>query len=147
MVSVEMLAPAAVLVLWSLIMLVWMAATRFATFKTMGVNLGSEQSRGRRGSDLDGVLPGKVMWKAHNYNHLMEQPTVFYPAVIILALVGPGPFDIVLAWAYVVLRIVHSLWQSLFNSIPVRFMLFALSTLCLLALSIHAVIRVLHDAI
>ncbi len=137
MVQVEMLAPAAVLVLWSLIMLTWMAATRLPALAKL--KLPAEQTRGGRGSDLDGVLPAQIQWKSHNYNHLMEQPTVFYAATIILALAGAGVWDVRMAWAYVALRVVHSFWQSLVNTIPVRIMLFTISSFVLLFLAVSAV--------
>ena len=137
----QMLAPAAALVLWSLIMLVWTAATRFPAMARLGVNVKSAPPGGR-GQNLDGVLPDQVQWKSHNYAHLMEQPTIFYPVVVILALMGPNPGDVAIAWGYVALRIVHSLWQALFNRIPVRFALFLLSSLALFALVARAALRV-----
>jgi len=73
----------------------------------------------------------------------MEQPTVFYPAVIILALVGASPTDVLLAWIYVGLRIIHSIWQSTVNKLPVRFMLFTLSSIALTILAIRVVIATL----
>ena len=83
----QMLAPAAVLVAWSLVMLYWMAFTRFPAMAKVGRSAGSAKPGGR-GQDLEGVIPDKVNWKAHNYAHLMEQPTIFYPAVVILAIMG-----------------------------------------------------------
>jgi hypothetical protein len=69
----------------------------------------------------------------------MEQPTLFYATVLILALVGAGDgLNLQLAWAYVVLRVLHSLVQSLWNFVPVRFSLFLLSTVVLLVLAIDA---------
>ena len=133
----QMLAPAAVLVLWSLIMLIWTGVTRFGAFKKVGVDINTAPPGGR-GVNLDGVLPDPVQWKSHNYVHLMEQPTIFYPTVVILAIMGANAGDVAFAWGYVALRIVHSLWQSTVNKIPVRFMLFILSTICLLMLAIHA---------
>jgi len=94
---------------------------------------------------LNGVLPDKVMWKSHNYSHLLEQPTIFYPAVIILAMMGATATDIALAWGYVALRIAHSLWQATVNKIPMRFALFLLSTLCLVALALRAVMATLFS--
>lgn len=133
------LGPAAVLVLWSLIMLFWMAGTRFPAMGKTGMDLKAAPPGGR-GSDLEAVLPANVNWKSHNYTHLMEQPTLFYAVVAILALAGQGGgVTTALAWAYVLLRISHSLWQALVNTIPVRFTLFLLSTLCLFALAIIAV--------
>lgn len=138
--NTEILAPAAVLAVWSMIMLIWMAALRLPALAKLKMD--KESSRGGRGSDLDGVLPGPVQWKAHNYNHLMEQPTVFYAVVMIHAIAGTTQLDIYLAWGYVVLRIVHSLWQALVNTIPVRLTIFTISSIVLLMMSVHALIRV-----
>jgi hypothetical protein len=134
------LAPAAALALWTLIMLLWMVATRLPALSKAGVNL-TTAPPGGRGVDLEKVLPGSTNWKAHNYAHLVEQPTIFYAVVMILAIAGSGAgLNTTLAWAYTGLRILHSLWQATVNTIPVRFVLFLLSTLCLIALSVHAAI-------
>jgi hypothetical protein len=130
------LAPAAALAVWSMVMLLWMAATRLPALAKLKMD--SEQSRGKRGVDLDGVLPASIQWKSHNYNHLMEQPTIFYAVVIMFALVGSAEqFDIWLAWAYLVLRVVHSLWQALVNTIPVRLTLFTISSIILTILAVR----------
>ncbi len=132
----EMLAPAAVLVLWTFVMLTWLAASRLPALKQMG-GLGGAQPGGR-GQDLEGVIPASINWKSHNYTHLLEQPTLFYAVSMILALSGATGTDVLLAWGYVTLRIVHSLWQALINTIPVRFSLFVISTGLLVALAIRA---------
>ena len=137
--QMQMLAPAAVLVLWSLIVMAWMVVTRMGAFKAMGVDL-AKSPPGGRGINLDGVAPDKAQWKSHNYNHLMEQPTLFYATCVILALAGAGDLDVRLGWAYVALRIAHSLWQSLVNTIPVRFSLFGLSSLALAVMAVRAVL-------
>ena len=139
----SLLAPGAVLVLWTLIVLVWAGVTRFQAFSRVGIDLKAAPPGGR-GVDLEGVLPPPTNWKSHNYTHLCEQPTIFYAVIIFLHLSG-GSTDLTrgLAWAYVVLRIVHSFWQSTVNRIPVRFVIFSLATLCLLALSLLAVIATL----
>ncbi len=134
----QMLAPAAVLIVWSLIMLMWTARTRFSAMAKSGMGLKNAKPGGR-GQDLEGAIPDKVNWKSHNYSHLMEQPTIFYPTVIILAMMGAGAIDVLLAWIYVGLRIVHSLWQALVNVVAIRFLLFILSTLALTALAVRAV--------
>jgi hypothetical protein len=137
------LAPAAVLALWTLIMLLWMVATRLPAMSKAGINL-TTVPPGGRGVDLEKALPAGSNWKAHNYAHLVEQPTVFYAVVMILAMTGTGAgLNTTLAWAYTGFRILHSLWQATVNTIPVRFALFLLSTLCLIALSLHAVIATL----
>ena len=141
----QMLAPAAVLVLWSLVMLLWTGATRFPAIAKVGMDL-SQSPPGGRGQDLDGILPPQVNWKSHNYTHLMEQPTIFYATVAILAIMGAGAIDVLLAWAYVAIRIVHSIWQATVNRIPVRFTLFFISTGFLIVLAVRAVLAtLLHD--
>ena len=132
-----MLAPAAALVLWSLVVLQWMAVTRFSAIAKAKIDL-SATPPGTRGQALEGVLPDRVMWKAHNYSHLMEQPTLFYPTVILIAILGASPIDVWLAWAYTGLRVVHSLWQVLVNTLPVRIALFTCSSFILTALAVRA---------
>ena len=137
--QIPILAPPAVLVLWSLVMLLWMSATRFPAFAKVGLAV-SEAEPGSRYVDVESMMPAKVNWKSHNYTHLMEQPTIFYAAVVILALTGDGSgLNAGLAWAYVAIRIVHSIWQATVNIISVRITLFTLSTLCLWVLAINAV--------
>lgn len=134
----QILAPAAVLIAWSLVMLLWMAFTRFPAMKKTGMDLGNAKPGGR-GQDLEGVLPDKVQWKSHNYAHLMEQPTIFYPAVVILALLGATAMDVLVAWIYVGLRIVHSVWQATVNTVTIRFPLFVLASIALGWLAYRAV--------
>lgn len=139
--ELALLAPAAALALWTLVILFWMAATRFPAMAKSGGDIRTAPPGGR-GQDLEAVLPANVNWKSHNYTHLLEQPTVFYAVIFILFLAqGTTALTVALAWAYVGLRVIHSLWQALVNTIPVRFTLFLLSTLCLLILAIKAVIH------
>ena len=141
--SIPILAPAAALIVWSLIMLFWMTATRLPALARL--KLPPEKTVGGRGSDLDGVLPPQIQWKSHNYNHLMEQPTLFYAVVIILAVLGQGAgLNLWLAWSYVGLRIAHSIWQTTVNTIPLRLTLFLLSTVALVILSINALTAALR---
>lgn len=133
------LAPGAVLILWTVFMMLWMLAARLPALARL--NPGKQDLIGTRGSDLDGRLPAKSNWPAHNYNHLMEQPTLFYAVVIILAIAGAATdMSVVLAWLYVMLRIMHSVWQATINFVPVRFVLFALSSASLAILAVQAVI-------
>ncbi len=139
-----LLGPVVALVGWSLVMLVWMAVSRRGAFKRLGVSLRSIPP-GSRGAALDNSPEAKAQWKAHNYNHLMEQPTIFYAIVLALVLMGfDHPINVMLAWGYVVLRIIHSIVQATVNVVAIRLTLFALSTLCLASLTIHAGLRLWH---
>lgn len=138
----SILAPAAVLVLWSLIMVLWMAASRFPAMAKAKVDMTA--APGGRGQDLEGVLPDQVQWKSHNYSHLMEQPTIYYAAVLIIAVAGAAtPLITGFAWAYCILRIIHSIWQATINLVLPRFLIFVTSTICLIVIAVHAVISVI----
>lgn len=139
-----LLGPIVALVGWSLVMLVWMAISRRGAFKRLGVSLRTIPP-GSRGDALDKSPEAKAQWKAHNYNHLMEQPTIFYAIVLALVLMGfDHPINVMLAWGYVVLRILHSIVQATINIVAIRLTLFALATLCLASLTIHAGLRLWH---
>ncbi|HYW15238.1 MAG TPA: MAPEG family protein [Allosphingosinicella sp.] len=133
------LAPVVALVAWTLLVMAWMMSTRFAAMKRKGISL-KGRFGGRGGAALEGVVDDDVMWKAHNYMHLMEQPTLFYAIALALA-VGHagGGSSAILAWAYVALRIAHSLVQATVNVITWRFILFALSSLALAGLTVQAI--------
>jgi hypothetical protein len=133
----EILQPVTVLVLWSLVMLVWMMLVRGPAFKKAGLKVG--ELRGGAPGSLDKVLDERDQWPAHNYIHLMEQPTLFYAAALALALMGQGDgVNAQIAWAYVGLRILHSLVQATFNRVLVRFTLFMLASVALIMLAVHA---------
>jgi hypothetical protein len=137
------LAPVVALVAWTLVMQIWMYATRFPAMKRKGIEI--KGRRGGKGTQLDGVLEDQVQWKAHNYNHLLEQPTLFYAIALTLALLGGGGgWNLWLAWAYVGLRVLHSLIQATSNIVRWRFLVFTLASLVLLALTLHAGMILLH---
>ncbi|MBR0551923.1 MAPEG family protein [Stakelama marina] len=137
----DILKPVVVLIAWSLFMLFWMLMTRMPAMKAAGVDL--TRLTGSKGSDADGMLPDRAQWKAHNYNHLMEQPTLFYAVCLVLAVAGwGGGINATIAWIYVGLRILHSIVQATWNRVAVRFMLFGLATIALLALTVHAAMAV-----
>jgi len=140
----QILAPVVALVAWSLVMQIWMYATRFPAMKRAGISLKGRV--GGRGGALDGVVEDQVQWKAHNYNHLMEQPTLFYAIALSLALLGGGGvwINVWLAWGYVAFRILHSLIQATSNVVKWRFLAFSAGSLCLLGLTVHAAARLLH---
>jgi hypothetical protein len=132
------LAPAAALIVWSMLVLFYMIATRFRAFAKADIDLAGAEP-GSQYSDVESVLPAKVNWVSHNYTHLMEQPTLFYAVVAVLALAGEGQgINLTLAWAYMGSRVVHTLWQVGINIVTVRVAIFAVSSTILLALAVNA---------
>src|SRR3954451_19351311 len=128
------LAPVVALVAWTLVMQVWMYAARIPAMRRAGISL--KGRRGTRGGALEGAIPDQANWKAHNYNHLMEQPTIFYAIALTLAFMDfGGDINLYLAWGYVGLRILHSLIQATVNVVPLRFAVFSLASFCLLGLT------------
>ena len=135
------LGPVVALAAWTLVMMGWLYATRLPAMARAGIELRTRV--GSRPGGLDGVLPDHVQWKAHNYNHLLEQPTIFYAVALVLAIAGAGHgVALYLAWAYVAIRVCHSLVQATTNRIMLRFPLFALASLVLIALTLRATIAV-----
>ena len=140
-VGMEILRPVAVLAGWTMVMWLWMYATRIPAMSKAKVDVAN--LTGGTGKDLDAVLPPQVQWISHNYNHLHEAPTVFYAMAITLALLGQGGgWALIAAWLYVGLRIAHSLQQALSNRVVVRFGLFVLSSFALIALVAMAIYAV-----
>lgn len=137
--ATAMLGPVLALVLWTLFMQVWMYATRLPAIRAANMRLSRHRPRGEQMAEL----PPSVRWKADNYNHLLEQPTLFYAVALALAVLGDASLlSLTLAWAYVATRIVHSLQQALVNYIPVRFMIFSIASLILLGLAARAVLAI-----
>ena len=145
MIGMEILKPVAVLAGWTLVMWLWMYATRIPAIGKLPKSAEPGADQGWTGAKLEALLDPRIQWKAHNYNHLHEAPTVFYAVALALALIGQGDgLNAQLAWAYVGLRIVHSIWQSTVNKVAVRFLLFALSSFALMALTVHLLMAVFH---
>ena len=135
----QIIAPVVALIAWSMIMWVWLYATRIPAIRASKMQMDPNAPRGEQMSKL----PAPVRWISDNYSHLMEQPTLFYALAISLAILGEGSgINLYLAWAYVLLRIVHSLVQSLANNILLRFMVFVLSNIPLFWLTFNALVLV-----
>ena len=127
----NILTPALALILWTRVMWFWLYATRLPAMRRAGI----DSTRMKRKAELD-VLPLEVQRVADNYNHLHEQPTLFYALVFYSHLAGVADgWNVRLAWLYVALRILHSLFQATINFVPVRFVIFATATFALMAIA------------
>ncbi|MGH6839361.1 MAG: MAPEG family protein [Methylocella sp.] len=135
----SILKPLIALVIWSFVMWAWLYASRIPAIRKYKIALDPNRPK----AEFDALLPAKVRWKADNYNHLMEQPTLFYAVTLTLAVLGAGQgLNAGLAWLYVGLRMAHSLVQVLVNVILLRFTIFMAASMVLLAMTVRAALIV-----
>lgn len=135
----SMLAPVLALIVLTLLVWIWMYATRIPAMQRAKID---PQAAAHPGS-LD-VLPSSARRVADNYNHLLEQPTIFYALVFVIVLLGHSDALYVdLAWAYVGLRVMHTLIQCTVNIVNLRFLVFALSTIALMAMTVREVMAMM----
>lgn len=129
--------PVIVLIGWTLVMWLWMYVTRAPAMRRANIDV--TKLTGGIGADLRARIEPKAQWPADNYNHLLEQPVIFYAICIVLALMDQGDnLNATIAWGYVALRIAHSLVQVTTNRVIIRFSLFSLATIVLIMLTVHA---------
>lgn len=132
------LSPVLGLIIWSLIVWLILYWRRIPVLK--GADLSNDSAKSPDGAWKE-QMPLKVQAPAHNYNHLMEQPTIFYALMFFLFLAEKSSTAaLYLAWAYVALRVVHSLIQINAGAIMPRFIVFSLSTFCLMGMVVTAFI-------
>jgi hypothetical protein len=137
--SAEFLSPVLALVAWTLVMWIWMYATRIPAMNAAGLD---PQEAAYPGTWAHRLRPG-VRSVADNYNHLHEQPTIFYALMFFAALTGGGDATALkLAWGYVVLRVLHSLVQATFNKVIVRFSIFAVGSIVLMVFTFRELVRI-----
>lgn len=133
----DILQPAVALMAWTMVMWLWMYVTRIPAMNAAKLDPDSLAKDPTK--TLDDLLPASIQWKAHNYNHLHEAPTLFYAVCLVIAVAGAGNgTSATVAWTYVALRVFHSLVQATVNKVTVRFLLFSLSSIALMALIYHA---------
>jgi hypothetical protein len=138
--NAEFLTPVLALVAWTFVMWAWMYATRIPAMRAAGI----DPQEAATSDALAQRLPPEVRWKADNYNHLHEQPTVFYALMFLAVLTGGNDATaLALAWAYVSIRIVHSIVQATVNRIVARFLIFNLGSLVLVAFTVRELVRLL----
>jgi hypothetical protein len=138
--NAEFLLPVLALVAWTLVMWAWMYATRIPAMQKAGI----DPQQAATSDALAQRLRPEVRWVADNYNHLHEQPTIFYALMFLAALTGGNDRTaLALAWAYVLLRVVHSLVQATVNRVVVRFAIFVLASLVLVTFTAREAMRLL----
>lgn len=143
----QILLPVVALAAWTLVMAGWMLAARIPAMRRAGFDPG--KAVGTSGPQLRMRLAergeDRASWPADNYNHLHEQPTVFYAVALVLAIIGAGNgLNATIAWVYVGARVAHSIVQAAIGRVALRFACFFVATLALAALVLHAALTLLH---
>ena len=129
-----LIAPVMALVAWSLVIWLWMYVRRIPAMSKAGLK--------PQDAAFPGSLPAGVRQAADNYNHLMEQPTIFYAAALAIQVAGHADgWAMKLAWTYVALRVAHSLVQVSVNAVTLRFLVFSLSTITLAVMVVRELVR------
>ncbi len=137
--NAEFLLPVLALVAWTLVMWFWLYATRLPAMRRAGID---PQEAAHPGTYAH-RMPERARSAAENYNHLHEQPTIFYALMFFIALTGGAAAGTLgLAWGYVASRIVHSLVQATVNKVVMRFTVFALGSLLLVCMTVRELLRV-----
>ena len=131
--QIALLTPVFVLIIWTFTIFLIMAYGRMRFMK--------DPQDAAHTKDIKGTLPAWVERTGDNYNHLFEQPIAFYVVTLGIALVNSiDPLMMQLAWAFVILRIVHSLVQLTFNLVLIRFMIFFIGWLIIAYMAISQLV-------
>jgi hypothetical protein len=133
----EFLTPVLALIIWTFIMWVVMYKRRIPAMQAIS----KDPQDFVTDPNFGAKLPASARWAADNYNHLHEQPVVFYALMFYLQISGHGDNPAMyMAWAYVAIRVVHSIVQITSNKVMVRFSLFVISTLVLIVMALRAAV-------
>ena len=134
------LTPALALVIWTLIMMIVMYKRRIPAMNAIS----------KRTQDfiddpsLVNKMPASARWAADNFNHLHENPTLFYALMFIIFLMDKvTPLALYCAWGYVAIRVVHSLVQVSSNKVLLRFSLFILSSIMLIIMALSTAAKLI----
>ena len=133
----DVLNPMLAMIAWSGCVVAMLMATRIpVVLKYWG-----KLQQAMHSDEMRPKLPARMRYVTDNYNHLLEQPTLFYATVVYIHLAGTATaLTVSLAWAYAGTRVVHSVVQLSVNNVSWRAAVFALSSLILLVVIIIEVI-------
>ena len=92
--------------------------------------------------DLRPQLPKPLRLITENYNHIFEQPTLFFATCAYIYMAGQtDALNVGLAWAYVGLRLLHTITQVTSNNVTLRVSFFATSSASLVAMITREVFK------
>lgn len=126
----EIIYPLATLAILTILILFTIGVGRVLAIKSRQVSIKSF-----RLMEGKSALSPKLQQLDRNFSNLLEVPVLFYVwglLVLILGLQDNGLLQ--MAWAYAVLRLVHSFIHITYNNVNHRFLMFVVSCLLLLVM-------------
>lgn len=127
------LTPVLALIIWTLIMMMVMYKRRIPAMSAISKRTQDFIDNPKLGEKM----PASARWAADNFNHLHENPTIFYALMFAIFLMDKvTPLALYCAWGYVALRVIHSIVQITSNHVITRFSLFVLSALLLVIMAL-----------
>ena len=139
MAASAILLPVFVMASLTVVMLICMVATRLPAMTRAGMD-----AQAARDTSVLKSLPPHIAQIADNYNHLFEQPVIFYAVALSIAVLGhTDSLHVQCAWAFTGLRIVHSIVQATVNIVLVRFALFMTAWLALAIMIVREVVALI----
>ena len=127
----RILDPMLAMLAWSGLIVAILLMTRIPAVARQWGNL----QFAKHSDELRPKLPEKFRYITDNYNHIFEQPTLFYAVLIYIQLAdSASQINVSLAWAYVSLRVIHSAIQLTSNNVSWRAASFATSSLILIGM-------------
>jgi hypothetical protein len=89
------------------------------------------------------LIPEPVSYPAYNFRNLLELPILFYALCLLLYVTGTvDSWDLLAAWLFLVLRIVHSAVHCTVNIVRYRFYAYFASALVLWIMLVRVVLRI-----
>jgi len=134
------LTPALALIIWTLIIMVVMYKRRIPAMNAISKRTQDFIDDPKLGEKM----PASARWAADNYNHLHESPTIFYALMFTIYLMEKvTPIALYCAWAYVAIRVIHSIVQVTSNNVIVRFSLFLFSAILLIVMALSTAAKLI----
>lgn len=136
MTQLPILYPVFALAAWTSLVLLMIPIARFrAAFRR---EVGPEDFRYGESA----AVPAQVSLPNRNYMNLLELPLLFYVVCLIIYVTGSINTSLLtVAWAYVALRVAHSLVHLTYNNVIHRLLVFATSNFVLVALWVMVVLH------
>lgn len=126
--STSIFYPVAALVLWTLAVLLLVPRARIRAARQKRVRVADFAFGESENVPPEARLPNR------NYMNLLELPVLFYVACLVVYVIGKvDAWSLGLAWAYVGLRIAHSIVHLTYNHVIHRMRVFTLGYLVLVA--------------